>query len=230
MKNALIRFFRFFGLNLQRHSDPYKDILRLLELNSQYTVLDCGAYKGAKAQQVLKLWPAARVYCFEPQPEVFRHLEERFADEKRCTAVMKALSDQPGSMNLYVTSEQYTSSLLEPKEKEIHTEQVVAVDVTTIDQFVAESGITDVRLIKLDLQGNELKALEGARKTLLNCDAVLTEINFRERYQGCTAFHELYGFLVESGFTLYKLYDIHGYPNGAWMLGDALFIKHDLHH
>jgi hypothetical protein len=34
--------------------------------------------------------------------------------------------------------------------------------------------------------------------------------------------------LQGAGFALYKIYEIHGYPNGAWKLGDALFIKREL--
>jgi FkbM family methyltransferase len=43
---------------------------------------------------------------------------------------------------------------------------VVDVDITTIDALVAEAGLSDLRLIKTDLEGEDFAALVGARETL----------------------------------------------------------------
>src|SRR3546814_2662130 len=72
-----------------------------------------------------------------------------------------------------------------------------------------KQGLRSFDFIKLDLQGNELKALKGAAKALKSCKAILVEVNFRERYEGCTQFNQLYDVLADAGFCLYKIYDIH---------------------
>jgi hypothetical protein len=105
---------------------------------------------------------------------------------------------------------------------------MTSVEVTTLDQFMQERKLKTIDVIKLDLQGNELPALRGASNALVGCKGILVEVNFRERYAGCTRFPELYTVLEDAGFALYKIYDIHGYPNGAWKLGDALFLKREL--
>jgi hypothetical protein len=52
------------------------------------------------------------------------------------------------------------------------------VAVTTVDEFVTRFGIQRVHLIKLDIEGNEMHALRGARK-LIERDhpAVIAELN-----------------------------------------------------
>lgn len=216
------------GLNLQRWHQPLDDLPVLLGNNRITTVVDGGAYKGNKAAILLEKFPAANVYCFEPQPEVFAKLTQRFADIQRCIPINKALSDRPGTADLYITPESYTSSLMQPLAADIKTSAMTQVAVTTLDDFMQENNIGTIDVIKLDLQGNELPALKGGKKALADCKAVMVEVNFRERYAGCTRFEELYACLQAAGFALYKIYEIHGYPNGAWKLGDALFMKQEL--
>jgi FkbM family methyltransferase len=226
--NHVNRIFRNFGLNLQRWHDPFDDLRRLIGMGSISTLLDGGAYKGNKASEMLSLFPHAEVHCFEPQPEPFHYLAQRFANEPRCKISQAALSDFAGSAQMFVTPEAYTSSLMKPQTADIQTKGQIDVAVTTIDDYVAQHGLRGFDFIKLDLQGNELKALKGAHKTLASCKAILVEVNFRERYEGCTQFNDLYNFLNGAGFVLYKLYEIHGYADGAWKLGDGLFLKKEL--
>lgn len=219
---------RRLGLNLQRWRQPLDDLPALLGKNRIATIVDGGAYKGNKAVILLEKFPAANVYCFEPQPEFFAHLTRRFANTPRCIPVNQALSDHSGTADLYITPERYTSSLMQPLAADIRTAATTQVGVTTLDRFMLENNIGVIDFIKLDLQGNELPALQGASNALAGCKAVLVEVNFRERYAGCSRFDELYARLQDAGFALYKIYEIHGYPNGAWKLGDALFVKKEL--
>jgi FkbM family methyltransferase len=216
------------GLNLQRWHQPLEDLPALLGNSVITTIVDGGAYKGNKAAVLLEKFPGADIYCFEPQPELFSHLTQRFANTQHCIPVKQALSDYPGSADLFITAERYTSSLMQPLATDIKTAATAEVSVTTLDHFMHENQISSIDIIKLDLQGNELPALQGSKNALAGCKAVLVEVNFRERYAGCTRFEELFAYLQGAGFALYKIYEIHGYPNGAWKLGDALFLKQEL--
>lgn len=117
---------------------------------------------------------------------------------------------------------------MKPTAADIKARARIDVDVTTIDHYMDAHDLQGFDLIKLDLQGNELRAIKGATRALESCKAVLTEVNFRERYEGCTLFNQLYDALAGAGFYLYKVYEIHGYPDGSWKLGDALFLKGEL--
>src|SRR3546814_19484869 len=102
------------------------------------------------------------------------------------------------------------------------------VVLTARDQFMAKQALRGFYVIKLDLQVNELQALKGPAKALKTCNSILVEVNFRERSEGCTQFNQLYDVLADAGYCLYKIYEIHGYSDGSWKLGDGLFLKSEL--
>src|SRR5688572_23622796 len=109
------------GLNLQRWREPLDDLATLLGDSKINTIVDGGAYKGNKATILLEKFPEAQVYCFEPQPEPFAYLQQRFADMPRCIPVNQALSNYIGTAELFVTDDLYTSSLMEPLASDIKT-------------------------------------------------------------------------------------------------------------
>ena len=73
--------------------------------------------------------------------------------------------------------------------------------------------------INLDIQGAELKALQGATKILPHIRAIYCEVNEKELYQGCALIPELDAFLASHGF---KRIVTSMTPHG-W--GDALYIR-----
>ena len=67
------------------------------------------------------------------------------------------LSDKDQKMNLYVDSTSADTSL-----EETDSNEVYEIDVKALDSF----DFDDVKLIKIDGEGHEMKILQGARKTL----------------------------------------------------------------
>lgn len=109
---------------------------------------------------------------------------------------------------------------------EVETQTIRAV---ALDEWAAEQQLPPPELIKLDLQGHELAALQGASACLSGGTlAVIVEVNFRNRYaEGCT-YHEVDQLLSTHGFRLFRLYEIIDDPNGSWRQADALFVAERL--
>lgn len=61
-----------------------------------------------------------------------------------------------------------------------------------------------VDLIKLDIQGAEIVALENAADTLKNVSFVQCEANFTELFIGSPLFPEVYNFMKSKGFNFYS--------------------------
>ena len=71
------------------------------------------------------------------------------------------------------------------------------VYVTSIDEYVEQNELK-VDFIKIDIEGNELNALSGAKMTLDKINALMVEV---------TENHELVSnFLLEYGFNIYDEY------------------------
>lgn len=189
-------------------------------------VVDGGAYHGSITKRLASLFPTATIHAFEPQDSTFKQLVENLSRTSRVSLNQAAISSSSGSAVLHVNQKAFTTSLLATLEpEEMISEGVQKTDVLTLDDWAAKQGIQSVQFIKLDLQGNELAALQGAERLLDGgVDVILTEVNFVRRYDGTCLFHDLASFLDSKGFRLYRLYELITDSVGAWKQGDALFV------
>ncbi len=98
----------------------------------------------------------------------------------------------------------------------------VTVAARTLDALMAEKGLAsaDFNILNIDIQGAELLGLKGAENTLTDIEAVNTEVNFDELYEGGVLIHELDDFLALRGF---KRVAITTPFHHAW--GDAFYVR-----
>ena len=226
VKLEIIRAVQKLGVHVQRWHDPYKDLKRLAHNHIIGNILDGGCYKGTAANQFLKLFPSSTVHCVEPQPDQYSALENKFEDNDRVRLHQLALSDSEGEVSFNINEERYTSSIQASNTADIRTESTVRVHCSTIDALLDKEGIAGgFDVMKLDLQGHELAALQGAAHSLKHTRFILCEINFRERYKNCAMIHDLLDYLASHGFVVYRFYQLHGYPDGGLKLGDAIFYR-----
>jgi hypothetical protein len=98
-------------------------------------------------------------------------------------------------------------------------EEIVA-SRTLDDLFSNKYKIKKFNFLNMDIQGAELLALRGAKNILKNIDAIYTEINFQELYEGCALAQDLDTFLKEYNFTRVRTVTP---EHPSW--GDALYLK-----
>ncbi len=132
------------------------------------TVFDVGVYRGYFSLAFLgKVGNTGKIIAFEPNPHTVRLLQETIAVNHLSNMILvsKAVSDQPnGKLKMWVAGISSVSSL-RGEALDTPSSETIEVDVTSIDQYVTETGIfPDV--IKIDIEGAELLALQGAAETL----------------------------------------------------------------
>jgi len=133
------------------------------------TVLDIGAHHGLYTLLASKrVGRTGKVIAFEPSPRERRQLKRnvRFNFCPNVRIESHALGKEPSRAELYVVAggEDGCNSLRPPT---IHgTTQTVVVDVRSLDEYLADAGVTVVDFIKLDVEGAELSVLQGARRLL----------------------------------------------------------------
>jgi FkbM family methyltransferase len=130
------------------------------------TALDVGANVGAYAL-LLGLWAGGRgrVYAFEPAPDAHAGLVahialNRLGDVVRPVAA--AVGDRESHAEMAISHTAGESRLVAPGERR---GTVATVPVVTIDGFCAREGVVP-GFIKIDVEGWELAALRGARRTI----------------------------------------------------------------
>ena len=156
--------------------------------------LHVGASDGRHSYVMTEVAPQARIYAFEPSAftyEVLKLCMRWHGIARRVTAIHAAVSDEPGQM-LLVTPRKMSGRMGRAYAYVSHTPpngaarpdledqgtETQPTPVVTLDGFCAENGVERVDFIRMDIEGAEQKALEGA-KGILDRDRphVLLEIH-----------------------------------------------------
>jgi FkbM family methyltransferase len=195
-------------------------------------LLDVGAYHGDFSRRFTGApnSPFLEAILFEPNPESFRVLQQAFASDNRFRLVAGACADRAGSATLYCQGALYTGSLLpyqndRPGPKSEHT-----VDVTTVDELLFGGDFPrQAGLIKIDTQGNDLRVLQGAVRTLRSHRPwVVVEMLATPRFVNQAAPVEIMRFLASEGYFLAAQFN-EFYTATGWLAWyDAGFVPQEL--
>lgn len=204
-------------------------------------VFDVGAGVGKTVVRYLKQFGLATVYAFEPVPEHFNELKQavrRHKDRHRVKLFRAAVLDTVGTVTLNLNVAGGTHSILECTEvwqrgfqtakglRQSEPAGTIEVPTVTIDHFCAKHSIEAIDLLKMDIQGSELLALQGAQQMLRKkrIGVIFTEVNLFPYYKGQPTFDELKDFLAQYGFNYHSMPEQHGDGYGNLMYGDAVFV------
>ncbi len=110
--------------------------------------------------------------------------------------------------------------------------RTVEIDVTTLDELYTNRVIQMPHFLSLDVQGAEYDILEGASKALQgDLLGVVSEVEFRELYEGQKLFTDQYTLLKKHQFSLFELYKSEYWYSGpilgkgALMVAEAFFLR-----
>ncbi len=214
-------------------NDPLDDLKRLLNNNMLYYVVDGGAYRGDFSLEVANHFPSASIYAFEPQKDSYSLLSNNVASQHNIKPINCALGENSGEAILYQNISPMTNSLSQSTDDALkyfkgYNDPVgqEKVDVIALADFMNKEGIQYLDLLKLDLQGYELKALLGLRDLIGQVKSVYIEVEFIRLYETAPLFSEIDCFLRERGFIFFQFYGLVRSPdNGRLLYGDALFLN-----
>jgi FkbM family methyltransferase len=209
-------------------STEHDRILAGLQLN---TIVDIGANRGQFALCVRRLYPQAQIFSFEPLSKPARSWTRNFTADPRARLFNKAIAAQSGSATMHVSRWDVSSSLLPfaqaqhdnfPLTEEASREEV---QTTTLEACVDAEAIRDPALLKLDVQGYELTALQGCGALLDKFRYVYVEASFIELYVGQALATEVVSFLFGRGFKLLCVANLSRGASQRPIQADFLFTK-----
>jgi FkbM family methyltransferase len=236
MSNALSSFLKKRLLrkdqNLVSTDDPYQVMKRLLSRHSVTGILDAGASNGRISLRLLRLFPQATAYAFEPNPFYQETLTHKAKADPRLRPQFLALSDREGSVPLHIAESPGISSFFTPSQslKRLYPEdstirEAVQVEAVTVDNWASQAGVKSIELMKFDIQGAELLALHGAKKMIETATlAIYIELLFNTLYEGNALHSQIDLFLREAGFMLFDFYKPRYDRQGKLLWANALFL------
>ncbi len=130
------------------------------KLKPQKMIIDIGARKGNWYKNIAKFFPDSEAHLFEPTPKIVSIIKPKF---KKATQHVHqvALSDEIGKLDFHIDLELGGWSGL-TKQRQNGTYHTITVEVRTLDSY----NFKNVGLIKIDVEGNELKTLLGCIDTI----------------------------------------------------------------
>lgn len=221
--------------------DPYQQgILTILRgMDPGYaTIFDIGANVGDVTKCMLETFPSASVYSFEPCNDTYGKLVENvraLGQESRWHPYQLGFLDQAGDEILNITTFHGANSMLQLTDEFSTINpgiQVVAqekIHLVRLDDFVAENKIKHIDLVKIDVEGVELKILNGGLSTLTNLvDTVIVEMSFVRSPRKNGEFIKIFQVMHDCGFAPALVYDLaHADATTDWKLAqfDCVFKK-----
>jgi len=174
-------------------------VLRILPPDAVF--FDVGANIGLFTVAVARNCPASRIHCFEPSPTPRQCLHQTIIQNElidRITLNEMALSSKSGVSEFFIHDDLRHASGDGFKDTGIagatHT---IRVPVTTLDNYVQETKIDRLDLIKIDTEGMELNVLRGG----LNSIATLRP---KIIFEAIPSFAAMYGISMEDIFMFLK--------------------------
>lgn len=211
----------------------HRALIKGLDFN---TLLDVGANVGQFSLLARTLHPNACIHAFEPLSAPAATFQKLFAGNRRITLHRFAISAAPATSDMYVARHNDSSSLLPATETQIGfapgaaPKGVETVHVRRLDQCVDPAQITRPALLKLDVQGSELNALQGCGDLLAVIDYVYVEVSFVALYSGQGLVDEIVAFLLGRGFSLAAANNPVLDGSGRCLQADFLFKRRDAMH
>jgi FkbM family methyltransferase len=240
MRQIMTNFFKSFlrktpfakKQNLISRYDPYAVMAQTLRNHRVTGIIDAGASDGHISKRLLRFFPNAHVYAFEPHPLYAATLQSYASKDHRFEPQFMAISDQEGLVELQITESPGSTSLLSPgrylkrmKPNGATVKSVEKIEAVTIDEWTRRKSNPPIQLMKFDIQEGELKALRGAARVLQTSTLlVYTEISFNPLYDGGAIYSEIDLCLRKYGFILYDLFKPKYDPTGPLMWGNAIFL------
>ncbi len=200
----------------------------LLGLNCQ-TVIDIGANRGQFALVTRKCFPDSRIFSFEPLAIPASRFRSVFQKDPDIILHQVAIGPQTGETTIHVSAADDSSSLLPisplqerlfPGTNEICTEMV---KIGPLSDYVLPEEIVSPAMLKLDVQGYELEALQGCEELLDQFSYIYAECSFVELYSGQALADEIIAWLRERGWCLSGFYNMTYDRKGRSIQADFLF-------
>lgn len=213
--------------------------------NNEPIIFDIGAHHGESAIYFKKLFPAATIYSFEPDPQSYSILSSK--DISNVSYYNLAISDKDGTQVFYRQEISHTNSLLKinlnskdsiaitkaATEKDVHFlerfNDEAYVDTVQLDSFVKEHSITKIDILKIDVQGAERLVLAGGISALAHTRVIVLEISFYDYYEQNTTFLDIETILVPLNFRLFSISEISNNPmNGRTDWVEVVYLNENM--
>jgi len=235
-REPVARLARSAGLVVHRwpanRFDAAGDALTLLRQASYQpaTIIDCGANEAQFARLVTAIFPNAVIHLVEPQDACWPALDI-FAQQHGRAHVHRLAVTEPGvgRVRMHREGNEASTGAFVVGADEKYPTSVEATSTTLDGLFAGTVSRGDRALLKLDIEGHEVSALQGATRLLAAVEVVYSEVRFYDIARSARPlFRDVAELLAGHGFDLYDFGMLASRPRDRRLrIGDAMFVRRD---
>ena len=175
------------------------------------TIIDIGANKGQFSLFATQVWPAARIYAFEPLPGPAAKYRKILSGMPHVQLFEVAVAPTKGIEYINMLEREDSSSLLRPHPNilQVFPEardagHSLRIRTGPLINFLSADDLNGSVLIKLDVQGYELPCLQACDPLLALAEHLYIECSYVELYHGQALIEDVIKFLDSQSFELLK--------------------------
>ncbi|MEG3438750.1 FkbM family methyltransferase [Pannus brasiliensis CCIBt3594] len=238
LKNSLKRIVRSLGFEVKRYNLNNSQVALIGHLLKYYNidlVFDVGANEGQYARFLRECQYTDRIVSFEPLSSARSRLVAASRNDPRWEiAPQVAIGDREGEITINISENSLSSSVLPMLDTHLKAAPESAfrgsevVRLSRLD-IVAKDYLKDddrAIFLKIDVQGFEKQAIEGAAGILPRVKGIQLELSLVPLYEGQVLWQEMLDLLQELGFSLYSISPVFNDPEtGRALQIDGVFFK-----
>ena len=203
-------------------------VLSLLKEKNYYPnfIFDIGCGHGQWTKKCIKFFPNSKYYLFDANNNNLEKLKLLKKNNINIEYKICLLSDDYSSYNFYNMG--YGSSIFE--EQTSFDRYVEKLNATTLyDEISPDLKKSSNNLIKLDVQGAEIKILKGLKEFINLFEVITLEVSLHNYNKNSPLFDKVMNFMNDNNYKLYDLYDLKrlGKENSFLLQFDCVFVKKD---
>lgn len=185
-----------------------KEVRKVLNSDTK-VILDIGANYGVYTEELLKYYPKAKYFLFEPQKVTYNHLKKKFKNYPNIKIFNNGISDKNSSKLLYYDKKGsglgslYKRNLEHSNIKFDDHEKVELLSLSTLFKNEFSSKSFKVDFCKIDIEGHELAVLRSIKDNFEKFSLIQFE------FGGCNidskTFFQDFWYLLKNDFNIYRI-------------------------
>ena len=195
LKNFIQKLIKLLGYKVIKISSIDKsnldDITKFIIKKSEPVIFDVGANVGQSIKRYKKIFENPILHSFEPSIDAVNILKEKYKNEKDLFVINSAVGEKDENLEFNINASNTHSSFkklipnttwIKKRSKTAnvdsnkYTTEKVSTKIITLDDYVKKNNISNIDVLKIDVQGFESKIIEFGKNTIKNSLVVQIEI------------------------------------------------------
>ena len=189
-------------------------------------IVDVGCGHGEWTKKMMKFFENSNFVLFDANEDNKKKLDQLVIENKNIMYHITLLSDDNKNYEFFKMG--YGSSVYE--EQTTHKREVKNIkSQRLIDVLPSDLKKSNNNMIKLDVQGSELKILQGLDDLIDKFEIIILETSLHNYNKDAPLFNEVLTFMTNKNYKLYDLFDFKRLGNDESFLlqFDCVFVRND---